>query len=119
MVHGGGLIAGDKENFKEVCKEFAKLGFVAVTINYRLSLNCRTDSISEEKAKYRAQQDVNAAFRFVVQNATSLRVNTAWMFIGDASVYFLKIVRHNYFGIVKKKVEPLSGSDSIHIFPPN
>ena len=77
MVHGGGLIAGDKENFKEVCKEFAKRGFVAVTINYRLSLNCRTDSISEEKAKYRAQQDVNAAFRFVVQNATSLRVNTA------------------------------------------
>ena len=62
MVHGGELIAGDKENFKEVCKELAKLGFVAATINYWLSLNFRTDSISEEKAKYRAQQDVECCF---------------------------------------------------------
>jgi carboxylesterase type B len=54
MVHGGGLIGGDKINYTRVCKEFAKRGFVAITINYRLGLNCNNDSISEEKAKYRA-----------------------------------------------------------------
>jgi poly(3-hydroxybutyrate) depolymerase len=85
MVHGGGLISGDKINYTRVCKEFAKRGFVAATINYRLGLNCATDTISEEKAKYRAQQDINAAFRFVAQNAITLRVDTAWMFIGGGS----------------------------------
>lgn len=85
MVHGGGLVGGDKINYTRVCKEFAKRGFVAVTINYRLGLNCNTDSISEEKAKYRAQQDINAAFRFVAANANALRVDTSWLFIGGGS----------------------------------
>lgn len=85
MVHGGGLIGGDKINYARVCKEFAKRGFVAVTINYRLGLNCNTDTISEEKAKYRVQQDINAAFRFVSANALPLRVDTSWMFIGGGS----------------------------------
>jgi len=85
MVHGGGLISGDKINYTRVCKEFAKRGFVAVTINYRLGLNCNTDTISEEKAKYRAQQDINAAFRYLSANASLLRVDTSWMFIGGGS----------------------------------
>ncbi len=85
MVHGGGLIGGDKINYTRVCKEFAKRGFVAVTINYRLGLNCNTDTISEEKAKYRAQQDINAAFRYVSANASLLRADTSWIFIGGGS----------------------------------
>lgn len=85
MVHGGGLISGDKINYTRVCREFAKRGFVAVTVNYRLGLSCIADTISEEKAKYRAQQDVHAAFRFVADNAALLRVDTSWMFIGGGS----------------------------------
>lgn len=85
LVHGGGLISGDKINYTKVCKEFAKRGFVAVTINYRLGLNCTTDTISEEKAKYRAQQDINAAFRYASANASLLRIDTSWMFIGGGS----------------------------------
>ncbi len=85
LVHGGGLISGDKINYTKVCKEFAKRGFVATTINYRLGLDCNKDSISEEKAKYKAQQDIHAAFRFVVQNSSILRIDTSWMFIGGGS----------------------------------
>lgn len=85
MVHGGGLISGDKSNYSRVCREFAKRGFVALSINYRLGVNCLTDSISEEKAKYRAQQDIHAAFRYATQNASVLRVDTSWMFIGGGS----------------------------------
>ncbi len=85
LVHGSGLVSGDKVNYTRVCKEFAKRGFVAITINYRLGVNCNTDSISEEKAKYRVQQDINAAFRYVAQNASLLRVDTSWMFIGGGS----------------------------------
>ena len=85
MVHGGSLIYGNKHHYSGVCREFAKRGFVAISINYRLGLDCTTDTISEEKAKYRAQQDVNAAFRFIALNASLLRVDTSWMFIGGGS----------------------------------
>ncbi len=85
MIHGGGLVSGDKINFTRVCREFARRGFVALSIDYRLGLNCLADITSKEKAAYRAQQDANAAFRFVVENANVLRIDTAWMFIGGGS----------------------------------
>jgi hypothetical protein len=85
LVHGGGLISGDKSNYTSVCKEFAKRGFVAVTINYRLGRDCAIDSLSEEKARYRVQQDINAALRFSIQNASTIRIDTTWMFLGGGS----------------------------------
>jgi len=85
MVHGGGLVSGDKINFTRVCQYFAKRGFVAATIDYRLGFNCNQDSIAKEKAAYRVQQDINAALRFTVQNAAALRIDTSWMFIGGGS----------------------------------
>ncbi len=85
MIHGGGLVSGDKINFTRVCREFARRGFVTVSIDYRLGLNCVADITSKEKAAYRAQQDANAAFRFVVENADVLRIDTVWMFIGGGS----------------------------------
>lgn len=85
MIHGGGLLIGDKSNFTNVCKELAKRGFVTASINYRLGYDCTIDSISKDKAAYRAQQDARAAMRFAVQNASLLRIDTSWMFIGGGS----------------------------------
>lgn len=87
MIHGGGFVGGTKEMMDDECKEFAKRGFVAATIKYRLGhngSNC-TDTNSYNKAVYRAIQDAHAAFRFIVANADTLRIDTAWMFIGGGS----------------------------------
>lgn len=115
MVHGGGLISGDKINYTRVCREFAKRGFVAVTVNYRLGVNCSADSIAEEKAKYRAQQDVHAAFRYVTNNAATLRVDTSWMFIGGGSagsVAALGVVYLNQaeWNVFTPSLQPLLGN---------
>lgn len=85
MIHGGGLLIGDKANFTNVCKELAKRGFVTASINYRLGYDCSLDSLSKDKAAYRAQQDARAAMRFAVQNASLLRIDTSWMFVGGGS----------------------------------
>lgn len=115
MVHGGGLVSGNKSKYTRVCKEFAKRGFVAATINYRLGLDCSSDSISEEKAKYRAQQDVNAAMRFVIESASALRVDTSWIFIGGGSagsvaalgVVYMSQEEWNYYS---PSLQPLLGN---------
>lgn len=37
LVHGGGYARGDKANMADVARTYARRGFVAVTINYRLN----------------------------------------------------------------------------------
>lgn len=36
FVHGGGFEAGDKRDYHDDCRYFARKGFVAITINYRM-----------------------------------------------------------------------------------
>lgn len=85
MIHGGGFVGGDKEDLDEACRLFAKRGFVAATIKYRLGRSCANDSLSYLKAVYRANQDARAAIRFLVNGASTLRIDTSWIFIGGGS----------------------------------
>jgi poly(3-hydroxybutyrate) depolymerase len=86
LIHGGGFVGGDKTNLNGEAYLFARRGFVAVTIDYRLGRDCSgPDTLSYDKAVYRAVQDANAALRFMVSKADSLRIDTNWIFIGGGS----------------------------------
>ncbi|MEL7250578.1 MAG: T9SS type A sorting domain-containing protein [Bacteroidota bacterium] len=84
MIHGGGFQTGTKAAMTNYCKEFAKRGFVAATLGYRLGWDT-SDPISQLRAMYRAHQDANAALRFAVRHANKARIDTDWMFIGGSS----------------------------------
>lgn len=84
MIHGGGFQGGSKEVMTNYCEEFAKRGFVAATINYRLGWT-PGNKLEQVLASYRAQQDAHAALRFVVRNANRVRIDTDWLFIGGSS----------------------------------
>jgi predicted esterase len=64
---------------RDKCFEFAKKGFVAATMNYRLG------NFQEGDVRYRAQQDAHSAMRFVVDQAETYRIDTTWLFIGGRS----------------------------------
>ncbi|MEL6594247.1 MAG: alpha/beta hydrolase, partial [Bacteroidota bacterium] len=83
-IHGGGFIGGDKVSWRQYCREFAKRGFVAFTLGYRLGWDAQ-DSLGQVKAIYRANQDARAAMRYIVHNAAQLNIDTAWLFIGGSS----------------------------------
>jgi len=86
LIHGGGFVNGDKRDFNGEAYLFARRGFVAVTIDYRLGRDCfGPDGLSYDKAVYRAVQDANAAMRFMVSKADSIRIDTNWIFIGGGS----------------------------------
>ena len=62
LIHGGGWVNGDKEDFAEQCNYLASLGFVAAAVNYRLA----------PTFIWPAQLvDVQLAVRFLRQNAAS------------------------------------------------
>lgn len=74
VVHGGGFRGGDKgtTNFIRLCTDFARRGYVAVSINYRL--RPRTQPFIRENATD-AGHDMKAAVRWLRRNRAQLRVD--------------------------------------------
>jgi len=75
VVHGGGFVGGDKAtgSFRRQCDDFARRGFVAISINYRL--RPRTSPIVRQNA-IDAAHDMKAAVRWLRKNATQLALDT-------------------------------------------
>ncbi len=66
VIHGGAWFAGDKMNDTQHAKRLAKMGFVVMSINYRLA----------PKHPFPAQiDDCNLALEWMVSNADKLGVN--------------------------------------------
>jgi|HubBroStandDraft_6_1064221.scaffolds.fasta_scaffold14565_4 acetyl esterase/lipase len=66
FVHGGAWSSGSRKNYGTYCRHFAATGYVAATIEYRLS---------GEAPFPAAIQDVNCAIRWMRANATKLGVD--------------------------------------------
>jgi len=75
-IHGGGFVSGNSRNARMVtmATEFAKRGYVTVSINYRL--------IRDANA---AQQDAEAAVRWLQRRARRLRIDRDRIGIGGSS----------------------------------
>jgi dipeptidyl aminopeptidase/acylaminoacyl peptidase len=89
-VHGGGFTSGDKASGRARATFFARLGYVAVSINYRLlspdgcggnpepSDICRNAALA-------AQHDAQAAVRWLRANAASYRIDPDRIAMAGAS----------------------------------
>ena len=75
LVHGGGFVGGDKGTGQMVqqATNLARLGYVAVSINYRLAPNGQP--ITPEVVTD-AMHDCKAAIRWMRANAAQLRIDT-------------------------------------------
>ncbi|MEM7162902.1 MAG: T9SS type A sorting domain-containing protein [Bacteroidota bacterium] len=96
LIHGGGFEIGDKSWQRAECLEFAKRGYVTASINYRLGFN-HSDPLGFQRAVYRAQQDANAALRYCIDIASSIKMDTSWIFIGGNSAGSITALFTNYF----------------------
>jgi acetyl esterase/lipase len=89
-VHGGGFTGGDKSSGRARATFFARLGYVAVSINYRLLSpdGCGGDPDPSpvcENAALEAQHDAQAAVRWLRANAGTYRVDTNRIAMAGAS----------------------------------
>jgi dienelactone hydrolase len=90
-VHGGGFSGGDKTNVVpvDVANTFAKLGYVVVSINYRLLApsNCASNPSQSActLAALEAQHDAQAAVRWLRANASTYGIDSSRIGIGGES----------------------------------
>lgn len=97
LIHGGSFLAGNRSEMNGYCLEFARRGYVAATITYRLGwdcdpnvglgacLLCQAQAGKLRTAVYNAIQDANAAARFLYHNADSYGIDPETFFIGGVS----------------------------------
>ncbi len=89
FVHGGGLVGGSKESegAADLGLLYAQLGFVFVSIDYRVGWNsgteggCDGDIADLMRAEYRGIQDTKAAYRFIKANAAIYEIDTNYIFV--------------------------------------
>jgi acetyl esterase/lipase len=103
FIHGGSFLAGDKgeTTITDLAKSFAKRGYAAASINYRMgfvnddALNqCNfpnyscffaADSAEWYRAYYRSVQDGKGALRFLVNHATEYQIDPNNIFVSGES----------------------------------
>ena len=89
-VHGGGFSHGDKSSGAGMASFFARLGYVAVSINYRLlaPVGCGGNpnpSPECRAAAPEAQHDAQAAVRWLRRNAATYRIDPDRIAMGGGS----------------------------------
>lgn len=89
-LHGGGFTSGRRDEFTEYAERFAKRGYVAATVEYRLreggdfSYIDLSDSLGQ-MAKRDAQHDAQAAVRWLRANAERFRINSDQIIVAGYS----------------------------------
>jgi poly(3-hydroxybutyrate) depolymerase len=86
FIHGGGFKNNDKVGIFSslMCEGMAKRGYVAASINYRLSRRLVTND-DYFTALYRAMQDGKAAVRFFRMHARDYGIDTSHIFVMGSS----------------------------------
>ncbi len=108
-VHGGSFVGGDKNELTNLCRIFARRGYVTATINYRLGFiaddsyyNCNFvpnyrcffagDTAEWYRAYYRSVQDGKGALRYLINRNAQFRIDTANVFVaGESAGSFVAI----------------------------
>ena len=106
MVHGGAFVAGERHegSLVTICREMAKRGYMAASIDYRLGNHKRklytpyllcdnlssrciyvADSNEVIRALYRGMQDTKGAIRFLKQRSAQDSTDTDNFFVGGES----------------------------------
>lgn len=94
LAHGGAFVSGKKEDIEDLCIAYAKKGYVAVSMSYRLidvgliASQVINDSIGFSEGVLMTMQDMKAAIRYLrndAANANNFGIDPAKIFIGGVS----------------------------------
>lgn len=85
LIHGGAFFFGDKHEVEMIaqCTHLASLGYVAVSINYRMGFELTKTSI--QRCGVKAIQDAHAAMRFLTHFAEKYGIDVNEMYVGGSS----------------------------------
>jgi dienelactone hydrolase len=84
-IHGGGFYKGKKENHRDEAFSYAQAGYVAATINYRLTANNKSSESLRTLAISHAVEDAMNAIRFLKSKASQYHIDASRIAVIGAS----------------------------------
>jgi acetyl esterase/lipase len=101
FTHGGSFIGGTKTDADvvELCQRFAKLGYVTVSIDYRLGIGLPIAQPTATVAVVRGMQDMKAAIRYMRKDAATsnlYKIDSNLIFGGGSSAGALCAIHAAY-----------------------
>ena len=101
MAFGGTFINGDRTQVHPIAEELAKMGYVAVAVDYRIPVQPPFDKVEWTLAVMRGMHDIKAAVRYFYKDAKTngnvFGVDTNNIFIGGASSGAISALHAAYF----------------------
>jgi|DEB19_MinimDraft_2_1074335.scaffolds.fasta_scaffold00915_3 para-nitrobenzyl esterase len=94
LAHGGSFVGGSRyaADVVYLCNEFAKRGYVCVSIQYRLGVDINEILLDQTQAGpqfanavWRGTLDGRAAIRFLRANANTYKISTGQVYLGGVS----------------------------------
>ncbi|MEP7196805.1 MAG: T9SS type A sorting domain-containing protein [Saprospiraceae bacterium] len=126
-IFGGGFIAGKREDFASICTAYAKRGFVAATIDYRIGFQgiqiLPVDSAEIIRAGYRGAQDGKSALRFLKARHDQDSTDLERVWIGGASAGSIVAMATAFFNKESEKpieagnIGPANGNARLDLGP--
>ena len=113
MMHGGSFFIGHKDEPGQAgwCRYFASLGYVAVSIDYRLGYHASRNEFRQ--AEYRALEDADAALDYLLRRE-DLRIDPDCIFVAGTSagaITALNLAFGLYGDKPMEQVKPLRDKD--------
>lgn len=103
-MHGGGFTDTNQTksfpHIRMLCDSFARRGYVAASLDYRL------DTSISNRAIINAMHDARAAVRFFKANAAVYKIDTSSIFIGGESAGAINALSVNYIDKVSELAYP-------------
>jgi dienelactone hydrolase len=96
-IHGGSLAVGSRGDMGTFCTDFAKRGYVAATIDYRLGIEDPKGVRTILEALLRGVQDTKAAVRFFRSNASQYGIDTSQIYLEGSSAGSMVAVHYAYW----------------------
>jgi len=96
-MHGGSLISGDRSAMDVFCTDFAKRGYVAATIDYRVGIESPKGVRTILEALLRGVQDTKAAVRFFRSKAAQYGIDTSQIYLEGSSAGSMVAVHYAYW----------------------
>lgn len=84
-MHGGWFQTGDRHGEDGTCQQFAKRGFVAASIEYRMGIQNEFTPKNFGTPAFMSTQDARAAVRYFRKNAALYGIDTSLIYVGGCS----------------------------------
>lgn len=116
VAFGGSFIGGERGQVEDLCREFARMGYVAVAPDYRVGLFIPINEIQTTLAVLRGAHDMKGCVRYlrktVAEDGNPYGIDPNMIFVGGVSAGAISAIHAAYLDDIANEIPPYLVNDT-------